>query len=164
MGNRVMAAKRLKMARQRRAWSKDYQRRGYMQPNREVIQEYKQRAKGLAVFDDAVDRLLSELVSPGKKEIKKDQRLREAVLQQAQLEAALPMDCTMRVRGPGPQHARLESFLYFNSQKTKFVLVHRDLNEGIERVSQPYPTKEVILLCWEGDNVLWKMKRQITVG
>lgn len=161
MANRVMAAKRAKMARQRRAWSKEYQRRGYMQPNREVIKEYKQRAKGLAVFEDTVDRLISELVSPGRKEIKATQKEKEAVLRQAQLEASLPLECEQRVRGPGPQHARLESFIYFNSRKTQFVLVHRDLNERIERVSQTYPTKEILLMCWEGDNVLWKVKKAI---
>lgn len=161
MGNRVMAAKRMKMARQRRAWAKDYQRRGFMAPNREVIKEYKERAKGLAVFEDAADRLLSELVSPGKKEILASQREKYAVLRQAQLEAHLPLECEQRVRGPGPQHARLESFIYFNSRKTQFVLVHRDLNEGIERVSQPYPNKDLLLMSWEGDSVLWKVKSKI---
>lgn len=161
MVNRVMQQKRLKMQRQRRAWAKDYQRRGMMQPNRDVIKEYKQRAKGLAVFEYSVDQAISYMMADGRKEIIQKQRAVEATLRQAQLEACLPMDCEQRVRGPGPQHALLESFIYFNSKKTLFVLVHRDLNEGIERVSQPYPNKDLLLMSWEGDSVLWKMKKAI---
>jgi len=150
-----MAAKALKMKRMRRAWARPLAHSGGKQPNRMVIQQYKHHAKGL---EDAefVDRVASAIL-PHNVVLQHRQQL----YKQAQLEAGLPDGVDLRVLGPTGRDIYQESWIYFNSQKTCFVLVHRDLNKCIERKSTTYSSKELLLICWEGDRVAWVEKKAI---
>ena len=146
MANRTMQAKRLKMARERRAWAKAYQRRTPKPPNREAIQHYAAHAKGLE-DNQFVDSAPPALTLKQK--------------QQALLELLLPDDVNMHVRGPTEPDIFQESLIYFNARKTKFVLVLRDLEQRIERVSYVFSSKELLITCWEMDRVNWAGNRAI---
>jgi len=164
MANRVIAAKITKMKRMRRAWARSLVRKGGFNPNREVIKEYSLRARGLAVDETAADKIAAELLrkdgeGPLEKRIPPGRV--EALQKQAELEAELPNACNMRVIGPTGVDQLQESWIYFNSRKDCFVLVHRDLTEGIERKSTAYSSKELLLMCWEGDAILWVSKKLI---
>lgn len=159
MSNRVMAAKGLKLKRQRRAWAKTLSRKGYMQPNREVIREYKDRAAGLAVFDDAPQVRFDAVMHRMSREA--GQRKLEALKKQAQFEMGLPRDCEMSFKGPTVPDMYQETLIYFNSTKTKFVLILRDLEQRIERVSTVYSSKELLIMCWGMDKVAWVGKRPL---
>lgn len=140
----------LKLQRQRRAWAKSLQRRGMMQPNRDVIKNYKLHARGLE------DR---EFVDSIAREILPDYQRRVKLARQAQLEAGMPEGCDQRVLGPTGKDCLQESWIYSNSQKNCFVLVHVDLTTRIERKSVPFSSKELLLMCWEGGAINWREKR-----
>lgn len=151
MANRNMQQKAMKMRRQKRAWAKSLQRRGLMQPNRDVIKEYKAHARGLE-DKDFVDSVANEILP-----FKNKEKLRR----QAELEAGLPDNCDHRIIGPTGRDALQESWIYFNSQKNCFVLVHVDLEESIERKSQTYSSLEMLMMVWEGGAIRWREKRVI---
>lgn len=166
MANRTMQQKVQKMKRQRRAWARTLSRRGYMQPNRDVINEYKHHAQGLALneaeIDDAVRRMRIKdgETNPQKREFDAKPRL-DALRRQAQLEAMLPDGCDLKFSGPTVPDIYQETLIYFNSKKTKFVLVLRDLEQRIERISIVFSSKELLVMCWEMDRVNWVEKRSI---
>ncbi len=146
MANRTMQQKRLKMARERRAWAKAYQRRTPKPPNREAIQHYATHARGLE-DNQFVDS------PPPKISVKQKQ--------QALLELMMPVDCDMSVRGPTNPDIFQESLIYFNPTKTKFVLVIKDLEQRIEHISIVFSSKELLIMCWEMDRVVWVGNRSI---
>jgi hypothetical protein len=146
MANRAMQAKRLKMARERRAWAKAYQRRTPKPPNREAIQHYAAHARGL---ED------NQFVDSPPPKISAKQK------QQALLELMMPIDCDMSVRGPTVPDIFQESLIYFNPTKTKFVLVIKDLEQKLERISIVFSSKELLIMCWEMDRVCWIGNRSI---
>jgi hypothetical protein len=146
MANRAMQQKRLKMARERRAWAKAYQRRTPKPPNREAIQHYAAHARGL---ED------NQFVDSPPPVITAKQK------QQALLELMMPIDCDMSVRGPTTPDIFQESLIYFNPTKTKFVLVIKDLEQRTERISYVFSSKELLILSWEQDMVCWVGKRSI---
>lgn len=166
MANRTMQQKVLKMKRQRRAWAKTLSRRGYMQPNRDVINEYKHHAQGLEVDEARIDeavrlmRVKDGETNPQKREFDAEPRL-DALRKQAELEAILPDGCDFKFSGPTVPDMYQETFIYFNSKKTKFVLVLRDLEQKIERTSVVFSSKELLMLSWEMDMVYWDKKRPI---
>jgi len=146
MANRTMQQKRLKMARERRAWAKAYQRRTPKPPNREAIQHYAAHARGLE-DNQFVDSPPPKITSKQK--------------QQALLELMMPVDCDMSVRGPTAPDIFQESLIYFNPTKTKFVLVIKDLEQRTERISIVFSSKELLIMCWEMDRVCWVGRRSI---
>lgn len=147
MANRTMQQKTMKMQRQRRAWAKSLQRRGMMVPNRDVIKNYKHHARGL---EDAefVDRIAEEIIP--------DFKRREKLFQQAVKEAGLPEGCDQRVLGPTGKDNLQESWIYSNSQRNCFVLVHVDLETRIERKSMAFLTLELLMMEWEGGAIRWR--------
>lgn len=146
MANRAMQQKRLKMARERRAWARAYQRRTPKPPNREAIQHYAAHARGL---ED------NQFVDSPPPKISAKQK------QQALLELMMPVDCDMSVRGPTAPDIFQESLIYFNPTKTKFVLVIKDLEQRTERISIVFSSKELLIMCWEMDRVCWVGNRSI---
>lgn len=98
MGNRVMAAKRLKMKKMRRAW----------------------------------------VATP---------------LGQAKYE--LELGNAMRFRGPGPCNNYEESWIYFNSSRSAFFILHLDKKIGIQRKSISYSCKEILITKWNMGKVTW---------
>lgn len=150
MANRNMQQKKLKMARQRRAWFNNLRGRGLKVPNRDVIKEYKHHAQGLADVEFA-DRVASEIIPDFEK--------RKKLALQAQQEAALPSGCDNRVLGPTGKDNLQESWIYSNARRDCFVLIHVDLEQSIERTSQTYSTLELLMMCWEGGAIKWVQKR-----
>lgn len=145
MGNRVIAAKRMKMKRQRRAWAIPLSRNGGQTPNRIVINEYKNRARGLMIEDDISESIIQKLCH--------DTQKKEALKRQASFE--LELGDALRYRGPGPNNEQEESWVYFNSQKTGFFILHKDKKLGIERKSITFSSKEVLYFKWAKGKVTW---------
>lgn len=155
MANRVMAQKSLKMVRMRRAYAKTFRPRNYQQPVRELVKTYVEHAQGL------VDQTFVDVVGA---ELEKRKLIdREKVKQQSELETWLPKGCDMKFRGPGPSTPFQESWTYHNSRKDCFVVIHLDKHNGIERRSTTYSSKELLLMCWDGDAIQWVYKQKITV-
>ena len=140
------------MVRQRRAWFNDLRGRGLKVPNRDVIKEYKHHAKGL---EDA------EFVDTIATEILPDFQRRQKLYRQAQLEAGMPDNCDQRVLGPTGKDNTQESWIYSNSQKNCFVLIHVDLIECIERKSMTFASLDTLMLEWEGGAIRWRENRKI---
>lgn len=134
------------MARERRAWSKQYQSRAPKPPNREAIRHYKDHAKGLA------DNQFVDSPPP---------RITLAKKEQAELELWLPEGCDQRVLGPSGRDQLQESWIYSNSQKNCFVLVHVDRTTSIERRSTTYSSIDLLMMYWGGDAIRWVEKRNI---
>lgn len=151
MGNRVIAAKRLKMKRQRRAWAISLSRSGGRTPNRIVINEYKQRARGLMLTDDVSESVIQKFCH--------DNNKREALKRQATFE--LELGDALRYRGPGPNTDQEESWVYFNPQKTAFFILHRDKKLGIERKSITFSSKEILYFRWTTGKVRWVEIRNV---
>lgn len=145
MANRTMAAKRLKMKRQRRAWAIPLSRSSGRNPNRIVINEYKQRARGLELSDDISDSIIQQFAHTHER--------RQALKRQASFE--LELGDALRFRGPGPNTDQEESWIYFNPQKTAFFILHRDKKLKIERKSITFSSKEVLLFKWAKSKVTW---------
>jgi hypothetical protein len=143
----------IKHGKQRRAWAKSLQRRGMMQPNREVIRNYKDHARGLE-DREFVDRVAAEVIP--------DFKRRQQLYRQAQIEAGLPEGCDQRVLGPTGKDALQESWIYSNAQRNCFVLVHTDWEQEIERKSMAFLSIEVLMMCWEGGAINWVDKRKVT--
>lgn len=154
MANPVMAQKRLKMARMRRAYAKTFRPRNYQQPNRDMIKALNLAAQGL------VDETFVDIEANALKI--HEQKMRH-LRKQATLENWLPKDCHLKTLGPGPQTPFQESWTYCNSRKDCFVVVHLDKHNGIERRSTTYSSKELLLMCWEGDAIQWVYKNKIEV-
>lgn len=145
MGNRVIEAKRLKMKRQRRAWAIPLSRAGGQCPNRIVINEYKQRARGLQLTDDISESVITKYC--------RDHRRQEALKRQAHYE--LEFGDVRRYSGPGPCNNHEESWVYYNPSKTAFFILHRDKKLKIERKSITYACKETLYTRWTQRKVTW---------
>lgn len=143
----------LKLQRQKRAWAKSLQRRGMMQPNRDVIKNYKLHARGLE-DREFVDRVAAEVLP--------DFKRRQKLYQQAKIEAGLPEGCDHRVLGPTGKDNLQESWIYSNSQRNCFVLVHIDWEQEIERKSMAFLSIDNLMMCWEAGAIKWVEKRRTT--
>ena len=166
MANRTMEVKRIKLKRQRRAWAKNYRQRNFRVPNREVIKEYKHHANGIPVDEAAIDAfiILDQIKHnhPNPGVPKMDGVGRKAALKrQAELESKLPDGCDLRFTGPSVPDMYQETFIYFNARRTKFVLVLRDLEHKIERMSYVFSSKETLVFAWEQDMVRWENQKPI---
>src|ERR1700735_2213535 len=145
MGNRVIEAKRIKIKRMRRAWARPLARSSGMNPNRIVINEYKDRAKGLMLEDDISDSVIQ----------KHAHNLERAAALKRQAELELAFDAQLRFRGPGPCNNFEESWVYYNSQQTVYFIVHKDKRLGIERRSITYSSKDVLVMQWNMYKTTW---------
>lgn len=152
MVNRVIEAKRIKIKKMRRAWSVPLQRSGMKSPNRIVINEYKDRARGLMLEDDISDGVIQ----------KHARSLERASALKRQAELELRFDAQLRFKGPGPCNAYEESWVYFNSQQTCFFVVHQDKKLGIERRSIEYSCKEILIMKWNMSKTTWVEIRSLT--
>lgn len=151
MVNRVMAAKAAKHRRMKRLFPKklaaDYIPVG-APPNRLVMQEYKERTRSLA-FDDKYLAWL-ELISrfrgkpPGKKEAEDAwKRIRDAC------------PALMRFRVSDKDSKIHEVFMYFNSERTNFIIYEENYVGRFIRASIPYQDRERCLARWRSSTVRW---------
>lgn len=164
MANRTMEQKKIKAKRMRRAWAKPLARRSGMNPNRIVINEYKDRAKGLAFDESVADQIAAKLLKAsgeGPFEKKVPPGKLEALRRQGEIEAELPDGCDLRLRGPGPSDELQESWTYFNARKDCYVLFHFDFEKGIERRSIPCSSYELLLMRWDMNKVMWAYSKPI---
>ena len=155
MANRTMAAKALKLKKMKRLFPKQYQAnyipvgRG---PNMEVMAGYKERAKGLAFDQKFLDFL--EMCSrfkgkpPGKVEA-------EAAIRR--ILEVVPQDMSFTLIRNVFQWARV----FFNSEKTCFILLHENYKEGRVRTSMTYHSKDNIIRAWNMDRIRWVEVRPI---
>lgn len=168
MANRTMAAKAMKLKRQRRAWAKPYGYSGMQRPNVMVLASYKERAKGLAVDEKSADAIAAffynsergpkdhNRVHPGKYEVLS--RIEQIAELEAEIE--LKFGCTLRFKGPGPDNSYQRSFVYFNPTKTCYVVVHEDFREHVIRRSLPYSCKEIVMAKWPC-RITWQSKESL---
>lgn len=150
MANRTMQAKTMKMKRMRRAWAKPYNIPSDIRPNIEVLSDYQMRAKGLA-FSDAEQEELYRMyfkrasfkgVSPPRKEVL-DTLIKVREVSPAMLFFNVIDNCYQRAR------------MYFNSQKSQWILVHEDYIRCNLRRSTIYRTKETLEIAWNTNRVIW---------
>lgn len=148
MTNRNMTTKVLKIKKLRRSFPKNYAA-NYVtvgrRPNQEILAGYKERAKSLA-FDEA----FWDWVSPPR--FKGVPPARYAVLQQIEkLEERFPLKLCFSIISTSFQ----KCLIFFNSEKTCFVVVHVDYVKGIFRRSLAYSNKERAVSAWNTSKVRW---------
>lgn len=149
MANRAIAAKTLKMKKQRRLFPKQYQAnyipvgRG---PNQEVMAGYKERTRGLAFDQKYLDFLELHArfkgKSPGRVEV-------EAAIRR--IEEFVPQQMYFTVIKNCVQWCRV----YFNSQHTLYILLHENYKNGTVRTSMSYSDKDRIISAWNTDRIRW---------
>ncbi len=149
MSNRTMQQKALKLRKQRRAMPKYLMKSGII-PNRGVLGEYKERAKGLGVSEDEINLLIQTLY-------KRDvpvmvSKNREKVLELLrELKQRVPEMLFFSVVDT-PYYNTL---VFFNIQKTCFVMAESDLRKEITRRSIEYGSKDRIMQAYYSDKIVW---------
>ena len=150
MANRVMAQKRMKMKRQRRAWARAYSMSSGITPNRGVLQEYKERACGLGISEFGVDELIRTFygrepvqgVSAGKHEV-------ELLLKK--LKKSVPQMLFFMIHDDNYQ----KSICWFNASKTCYVISHTDKKKNVTKTSLEYGSKERALSQYDCGKTVW---------
>lgn len=131
--------------RMRRAWAKPLAIRSGIQPNREIIQQYRKTAQGLGQ-EEARTRFPN--VAPGKKEIQ--DRIEEILhVFDDPLFITIIENTIQRCR------------LYFNSQHNCYLLQHVNWRTREVRISITYASKDRALQVWVQSKVCWKYKKDL---
>lgn len=164
MANRVMQQKKQKMKRERRAWARPLSIAGGKTPAKGVIQEYKERAKGLGIDEAEVNRLILQLYghlpftcTPAGIAEMKQKGLDKLV---AELKEIVPQLYFFTLIDNCYQRCRV----YFNAQKTCFIIVHDDLRRKVIRRSIEYHDKDLIVSKWHSGKITWIRYSQIQSG
>ena len=159
MSNRTMQQKALKLRKQRRAMPKHLMKSGII-PNRGVLGEYKERAKGLGVSEDEINLLVKTLykrdpipsIPAGtSKEIK-------ALLKR--LKEDIPEQHFFSVL----DNCWHNTICFYNAQKTCFVMAHTDLRKLITRRSIEYGSKNRIMQAYYSGKIIWISCKSIQSG
>jgi len=153
MANRTMAAKRLKLSRQRRLFprslSSDYIPTG-KPPNMLVMRELKERARSLAFSDEYIDYLVTrrqmdaagQHISVGRREVMAHiLRIQET----APALTCVTLDNTV-VR---------KVQMFYNSERTKFVLFEDNKLDLFIRTSLVYMDRLRCIAAFKSDKVRW---------
>lgn len=163
MANRSMQAKEMKRKRQRKLlpahYYADYISVG-RPPDREVMREHKERNRSLA-FDPEMMKHLDSItrfkgVPPGRVEA------REAAQTAISIARMTVVD---KIREEIPQllffnlpdandHIHRAS-VFFNSEKTCFVIMYQHFQKGYVKRSITYASKERLLEKWKCDQITW---------
>lgn len=133
--------------RMRMAWAKPLAIKSGIQPNREIIAQYRRTAQGLGL-EEAKTRFPN--VAPGRKDIQ--DRLEE-ILQ----EFDDPLFIT--IIDNSIQRCRL----FFNSNHNCYILQHVDWRKREVRISITYATKQRAMQVWVQSKVCWKYKKDLPV-
>lgn len=158
MTNRTMQQKGLKLRRQKRAMPKELMRSGII-PNRGVLGEYKERAKGLGIDEGEINQLIKMLykrdvidgIPAGRAEVL--ELLRELKRQVPEMLFFNILDnCWFNV------------ICFFNAQKTCYVLSFTDIRKHIVKRSIEYASKERALHVWHHGKVVWVSCKSIASG
>lgn len=149
MANRSMAAKRLKLKRQKRLFprklSADYVPVG-TGPDRFVIREYKERTRSLAFDAEFLASLEAKQkfhgVPPG--------RL-EALEHMKRIENTIPKkECVNIHKTPF-----LKADLFYNEDRTRFLIYEENYRTRVVRTSMNYNNRERCITAWQEDTIRW---------
>ena len=153
MPARWMEAKKIKQRRERRAWSRPFTVKSGIIPNRGVIQQYQATAKGLGL-EEAKTRFPN--VAPGKHDI--NERIDE-IIEGFRVEGQKRFDDPLFITVIDNTLQRCRVF--FNSQKTCFILQHVSWKERVVRISISYANMDRAQQVWVQGKVTWRVKRLI---
>ncbi len=149
MTNQVMKQKAMKARRQRRAWAKQYSMPSGIVPNKGVLGDYKERAKGLGVDEYQVDLLIRALYGRDPQVGDKPGKEMEQVL--ARLKKLLPELHFFQII----DNCYQRGICFFDAKKTTFILAHTDKRRKTYKTSIAYSTKELALAMYYADRVIW---------
>lgn len=156
MANRNMAAKAAKARRQRRLFTKQYAA-SYVpvgrQPNQEIINGYKERAKSLAFDEEFWDNLglvgHYNGITPARKAAL--DRRTEIIRQIKRVEELAPALMCFTIVKSSVHRARV----FFNSERTCFVLMYENYKEKTIRTSMTYLDKRRLVEDFQRDKLRW---------
>lgn len=150
MANRTMAAKSLKLKRQKRAWAKPYSSPSLHTPNRGVLQEYKLRAVMLGVPEYEVDDWIRKLY--GRDPFTGTPAGRAEVVQlMKELKLVVPQLLFFELIDNSYQRA----LCWYNTDKTCWVITHTDKRRAQFRRSIEYGSKARALKLYYQDRLTW---------
>lgn len=154
MVNRTMQQKMIKIKKQRRAWARPLQVKSGIRPNFDVIRQYKQSAKGLAMSDEQADALYRRLFKRDPWKGNGPARL-EVLKLLVEMKDKTPDYLFFSILDSNTLRVRV----YFDSLKTTFYIVEEDFTYGVVRRSILYSTKERAISVWHTSSVAWVEKR-----
>lgn len=131
--------------RMRRAWARPLSIRSGIQPNREIIQQYRKTAQGLGE-KIATDRFPN--VSPGRVDIQ--DRIEEIL-------RVFDDPLFITVIDNSLQRCRL----YFNSKHDCYLLQHVNWRTREVRISITYSSRDRAMQVWVQSRVCWKFKKSL---
>lgn len=139
MGNRVLQAKTRKLKRQRRAWARPLSIRSGIQPNREIIRQYQNTAKGLGL---EIAKAIYPNVAPGKVDIR--DRADEILRQFNDPLCWTYMENTeIRIR------------IFFNSQRNKNIVQYVNWTTKMVYISKPYLCADDAIYLFSRELIEW---------
>lgn len=162
MGASWMKQKRAKMARERRAWAKQYSRPAGIVPNRGIIRQYKETAKGIGIDEQEVEILMLKMYGhgpylgtpAGRRDV--IELLRELRKQVPEMQFFQVLD-----------NAFLRLRLFYGSERgapTRYILVLDDKRLQVTKMSLSYHSKERALQCWSNQTVRWVHRQSCSVA
>lgn len=153
MANRALAAKKLKMVRQRRLFPKylasDYIPTG-KPPNMLVMRELKERSRSLAFDDEYIDYLVRRMqmdkqgqhLHPGREEIK-------AHIRRIQEAAPALMNVVLKSTTVS------KTMMFYPSERNRFILYEENFLEHFVRTSMIYMDRKRCIDALKSDRVRW---------
>lgn len=155
MANRSMEAKRQKIKRMKRTFPKSYCS-NYIPvgngPNREVMGDYKERARGLAFDAEYLQWLEANTRFKGKTPTRLEVEANiqvKAHLQRIEDVAPTKMCFTLM------NNSILRVRAFFNSERTLWVIMEENFRKGTIRTSMTYSSKDSIVHAWRKDKLRW---------
>jgi hypothetical protein len=142
-----MQAKVIKLKRQRRAWARPSSVKSGIQPNREVIRQYQDTAKGLGKI---IAQVRFPNVAPGRKEIMDKINTIGDPLRGIALDIKDPL--FVKIVDNSRQRCRV----YFNSGMSCFILQWAHWEKGFVKISMTYASSTRAIDAWNTDRVVWK--------
>ena len=148
-----MKAKREKMKRERRAWAKGFSRPSGIVPNRGVIVQYKETAKGLGVSDHDVEILMLKLYGHGPY-LGTPHGRRDVIEKLRELKKRVPEMQFFKVIDNAYWRVRI-FYGAPRGEDTRYVIVCDDKRRMVVKTSINYHSKERALHCWTHEIVRW---------
>lgn len=151
MANGTMEAKRNKMRRAKRTFPKSYCSNYIpvgMPPNRLVMGEYKERARGLAFDAEYLAFLEKTARFKGKTPARLVAETRAAL---ERIETIAPNKMCFKLI----ENSALRARCFFNSERTLWVIMEENFKEGQIKTSMTYASKDSIVYAWKKDKLKW---------
>lgn len=140
-------AKVIKLKKQRRAWARPFRVKSGIEPNREVVRQYQDTAKGLGK-DIAQVRFPN--IAPGRREMMDRINTIGDPLRGIHTDIKDPLFVNIQ------NNTRQRCRLFWNSQLTVFILQWVHWEKGWVRLSIQYSNSAKAKSAWETDRVIWK--------